>query len=483
MSQRWIHGPVCGVDNCRSRLYRSSDGHKVCQYGHVMEGNIEINDDQDENYVTTRRLNITLTGVGGEFALLSQAAALQSRGITKSKESKKLYGVAAKKLYLRCLQLSLQHKIRAVVAELCPGRHRKEFEHSLVAIVRVYWLRVLDEYILAIEDPHRRAPSAVDALALIYLAVLRLNFVPVYLVDLVPRINDNVIPFMKCLHLLPKELLEALPSYFHKSIQPPYPITVNELARAVRTLAPTVGQAHMAVPPTFYYPMALLVLRESLLLPNAPALFCICCDLLKRMELNIGHQPKSPELAFPETVVLSVVVSVVLNEIAALPFSVDRWLAALDEHEQNSEFSFAHKDIGDVDLLNWSNFKVEKYCQWLYNNIVPAKNKVGSDGNYSDELSIADKRLFQIFEDTEPTPSQGTKLDTQQDEDPVMHTTRELVYGVAGSTPKNNSSVAKSVALRLLYKFATILGTEVAAMTDVYNFTNDHLRGLSSQLA
>lgn len=472
MSQRWIRGPVCGVDNCRSQLYRSSDGLKVCQYGHVMEGNIEINDDQDENYVTTRRLNINLTGLGGEFGSQSGTVALQSRGITKNKESKKVYGVHAKKIYLRCFQLSLQHKLKAIVKEFCPEAQAKEFEHSLVAITKVYWARVLSNYMRNI-DNERKAPSAIDAIAIIYLAVLQLNHIPVYLIDLIPKLNDNIIPYMKSLHLLPKDLLETLPSYYHKSIQPPFPVTLPDVVASIKTTAAQIGHEEMLVFPTYYYPMVFLVLQESLLLPNAPTLFCLCIDVLGTVQAwRICPVTKTPDACFPEIMVLSTIVVVVLSVSRNVPFSIEKWLALLDEHEQNSEFPFAHKDIDEADLLQWSDFKVEKYCQWLYNNIIPVKNKQGPDGTFSDDLSIADKRLYQIFNDESDTLRPTTpKLDTQQDSDPTLRSAIDLAREIASTLPKPSATLNKTICPRLLAKFATALGAETQTMNDIYNYT------------
>ncbi|VVT50145.1 uncharacterized protein SAPINGB_P002623 [Magnusiomyces paraingens] len=43
---RWSVGPVCGVDNCRSRHWRIIDGQHVCRNGHVREGDIEMAEDE-----------------------------------------------------------------------------------------------------------------------------------------------------------------------------------------------------------------------------------------------------------------------------------------------------------------------------------------------------------------------------------------------------------------------------------------------------
>ena len=145
MSQ-WIRGPICGVDNCRSRLYRSTDGMKICQYGHVMEGNVEINDDQDENFVSTRRLNLQLDNGGFSIALQNIA--------TRQETSKKVYGTNGKMLYWRCLQVLLKKQVD-IFQTLFPYD-----AGELVLVVRLYWLKYMTARIS--DDPHAKVPTALD---------------------------------------------------------------------------------------------------------------------------------------------------------------------------------------------------------------------------------------------------------------------------------------------------------------------------------
>ena len=69
----YIRGPVCGVSNCPSRLWRIIDGRRTCQYGHVMEGDVEFNNEEDEVNagVVTRRLNLTTSATGNFQSSLS----------------------------------------------------------------------------------------------------------------------------------------------------------------------------------------------------------------------------------------------------------------------------------------------------------------------------------------------------------------------------------------------------------------------------
>lgn len=44
---RWTTGPICGVDNCRSKHWQVIDGQHVCRNGHVREGDVEIAEDAE----------------------------------------------------------------------------------------------------------------------------------------------------------------------------------------------------------------------------------------------------------------------------------------------------------------------------------------------------------------------------------------------------------------------------------------------------
>lgn len=87
----YIRGPVCGVDNCPSRLWRVINGRRTCQYGHVMEGDVEFNDDDDNVNVMstmTRRMNLTTNAVGSFQSNLSMSQLQESQ--TSKHQSKKL---------------------------------------------------------------------------------------------------------------------------------------------------------------------------------------------------------------------------------------------------------------------------------------------------------------------------------------------------------------------------------------------------------
>lgn len=96
----FIRGPVCGTDNCPSRLWRIIDGRRTCRYGHVMDGDIEFNNDEDDvggnamagvasSGVVTRRLNLTTNAVGGFQASLDPSQIGQMDKLRQQKDKKK----------------------------------------------------------------------------------------------------------------------------------------------------------------------------------------------------------------------------------------------------------------------------------------------------------------------------------------------------------------------------------------------------------
>ena len=111
MSQQpWFRGPVCGTDNCRSRLFRSQDGLTICQFGHVLEGAVEINDEPDVGgMVQTRRIN---TVAVDERGLMSSVARSTSQA---AKTQERLSGDDALTMYHKCLQLLLKHELNRFI--------------------------------------------------------------------------------------------------------------------------------------------------------------------------------------------------------------------------------------------------------------------------------------------------------------------------------------------------------------------------------
>lgn len=439
MSSRtlWVRGPICGVDNCRSRLYRSTDGHKVCQYGHVMEGQIEINDDQDDNFTVTRRLDIQLTGIGGDFSQNSS-----SRGVQESQTQErltKLYGMAGRRHYLKVLQVVLKKQVEIVCSQLI--KLDPESTKQVESQVKLYWMRLVSRYwsihddkptatqtqtTQATQDGEHsnisassekiNAPTVLDSTAIVYLVLLEQNHTPVYVTNFLHWIKLNQIPFIKTLYLVPPSLLGPLPQHYYILLQPPTLPIQNELVARISQLAIKLSQplplslksTEADIPPitvsvNYYYLWIYRVLSQKFILPSSITIFHMVCHMadqlnLEKLTINSLRTDTFPEVEMMALVLFCIKISL-LFKITNVNFR--QWVKQLHQLDFSSPDYLASLDK----LINWSDEKVNQYCDWVYSNLLPSTN--------SEDNSIMKKRLHQIFEYPEldrssPVPSEST---------------------------------------------------------------------------
>ncbi|KAJ4988448.1 hypothetical protein SVAN01_06065 [Stagonosporopsis vannaccii] len=100
MDSRLEKGPVCGVENCRSRWYEEGeDGYRYCQNGHQQFGLVRAADDDDFTLATTTRTRKKDDTDG------------------QAKIAKHFSGRQGLDLYLKCLQLILRYQLWYLVKE------------------------------------------------------------------------------------------------------------------------------------------------------------------------------------------------------------------------------------------------------------------------------------------------------------------------------------------------------------------------------
>lgn len=379
----------------------------MCQYGHVMEGNIETNDESEDNFTVTRRLNIQISESGKVIGLQSQQlSALQLKG-------KRVYGQSARTIYLHCLQILLKKQIKIFVNNLMPDN--PILEQKLLDLCKLYWLRHLQ-----IESDDGKIPINIDLVCLIYLAMIKLNDFPVYTPEILEFLKHNKIPYTKCIHLIPKKLLDKLPAGYFHCLEPSRLPSNEELYDRILINFQKVSHNEISsISINFYYPFIFTVLTDVLLIPNAPDMFLMINELfqhLKITHLYINNDTKISLLKrlvdFPEIRIVSIIMFCIklyfIFDLTSVPkISYSRWLSALEKYEMKTEIPFLRLDSA-TELIHASDSKVNQYCQWLYDNLIPKKNKsidtnVSSDMERSDldedhgELSVMEKRLFQIF--------------------------------------------------------------------------------------
>ena len=238
----FIRGPVCGIDNCPSQLWRIIAGRRTCQYGHVMEGDVEFNDDDDvvNPGVITRRLNLT-TGATGNFQSSYNNSQLNlSQNITKDK---KVYGEKARILFLKSFQYILRQQVTWLIKE-------RNFPDEFEFVVKTIWmehLKLTDQDIEETNDyfsnnesdithynttqtdysdmeATKRRDSTIQRVkrlklsinsmvSILYLAAVHLGH-PAYINDFITYMCTTTFPYYKANLMLPKSWRDKLPNYY-----------------------------------------------------------------------------------------------------------------------------------------------------------------------------------------------------------------------------------------------------------------------------
>lgn len=435
MSQQYIRGPVCGTDNCPSRLYRSVDGLKMCQYGHVLEGEIEINDDNEGGLgdgVMTRRLGLKVGELSGKLEL--------RRGrISDDKHlgPKRLTGNQGKEIHLRALQIILKLQLKHLIKELFP--HDEKFAKELLMVVKANWIKTLDSYIAKDNrdsdtfsvKASTRLPGVLDTVFVLYYSVLKLNFYPLYLTDLIHLIRLDKIPVFNTVRLLPKFYQDRIP------IRTRYALQLYRFNEGIfyRKFGVFSKKFPVLLVPlksiNYYYPFLLKQFQEVLLLPNSIELFVLTNNLIRKIDykFNYNHTQSpggrgliTPCKYMPDILVVCFMIITIKIHFIYVNNKIDykAWLNNLSKLDFNStDFTmFDCNSSNDLiyDLINWSDEKINNYCNYLNYIFIPNQSSELSN-ELSNELLIAQlnqsyqvkrsntnqaaitlERLFQIFD-------------------------------------------------------------------------------------
>ena len=81
-------------------------------------------------------------------------------------------------------------------------------------------------------------------------------------------------------------------------------------------------------------------------------------------------------------------------EFGKLKFQPNDWLKQVKAYNQEYEYT---NEVSDGTLLNWSVDKTERYADWIYNHLMPEKYKDERGNGDTGDLSVMERRLFQIF--------------------------------------------------------------------------------------
>ncbi|KAF9693135.1 hypothetical protein EKO04_008738 [Ascochyta lentis] len=233
MESRLEKGPVCGVENCRSRWYEEGeDGYRYCQNGHQQFGLIRAADDDDFTLATTTRTR-------------------RKKDVDDQvKVAKHFSGRQALDLYLKCIQLILRHQVwylikdkglpaefELIVLDLWALRI-SQFGERIASDSRidsqsqsqVFSTLEADESETdgarsTLRTPKGRekklngVPNLLDCLALCYLGILMLRL-PITPGDIYHWVTEGKLAYRGAIKCLPLTMRDRLPPSYHATLNP-----------------------------------------------------------------------------------------------------------------------------------------------------------------------------------------------------------------------------------------------------------------------
>ncbi|EDU47988.1 hypothetical protein PtrSN002B_005994 [Pyrenophora tritici-repentis] len=270
-----MKGPVCGIDNCRSRRYEDGgDGYRYCQQGHQQPGLMELNEDREEDDTAARELRFKKKDVDDDVTTAPKI----------------FEGPKANELYLECVQLILRHHIRFLVKD-------QGFPQELETVVRDLWALGLGQVDPG-EEPQEEAsdteadneaddedntneedlttkpkrerkssntPRIRHCVALCYLGFITLRL-PVTPGDMYAWVTNELLPYRKAAGLLPLNMRKRLPSNYIAVLHP-RPLRYNRLYQTITDLQRSYSTDYGIVWPALNVPLLLHRYLKELALP------------------------------------------------------------------------------------------------------------------------------------------------------------------------------------------------------------------------
>ncbi|CDK28350.1 unnamed protein product [Kuraishia capsulata CBS 1993] len=241
MSAVFSAGPVCGVDNCPSNEWRSVDGRRICRYGHVLEGDYEFNDEEDEyTGMVTRRINV----VAGLNDVSIATQEVRSQKLAEQRDANaRVFGREAFYLRISAMQFIFHRQLRWLI-------ETKGAPEALELHGRYLWTLYVEKVFVPLDEdyegeqeeedeanedqtssvpfkdgikvPANRSPARpnhVDTLALCYLACLKLKLA-IYASDFVHWATTNAIPYLNVESIIPVQMTKKMSKQVWSMLEP-----------------------------------------------------------------------------------------------------------------------------------------------------------------------------------------------------------------------------------------------------------------------
>lgn len=394
MSQKtWLKGPVCGIDNCRSRLYQLNAGRKSCQFGHVMEGNLEFEDDED-TYVQTKRLNIHLTDTG--FGSQSHASVNHSSSTLTQTKSHRLHGDDGRNYMFKCLQWVLYRLVPLVVDHLYAhigSEKLANLQRNIMNTAKLLWIRFVKKTLA------NKTPSVLDLFSLIYLSLRVLNQVPVCFSDYIAMIKNNKVPYLNATVLVPPKMIRLMPLPKSFAMLTPWYIPIDDQFFKNNLRLTRILELSLVWSPSadcFHYQAFRLFL--DLRLPQVSSLLVMYHNVV--WQVTGGKFPPGFYKTYVGPEVQAACYMFFVLEMY-FKFSeeivdVEEFLAWLFRGDKSKLFlnHFKH-DMEVRDLFEFNENEISDYCDWVYETLIPRKHKELDEPEFN--INPMDRKAFKLF--------------------------------------------------------------------------------------
>ncbi|ANZ75960.1 BA75_03009T0 [Komagataella pastoris] len=494
----WIKGPICGIENCSSRLYRSVDGRRVCRRGHVSEHHMDIDDD-DGAFVVTRRLNMsqgddgTLLAGGVRSSVFSQQ---QNEGPSATRE--RAHGLEGRKVCWQCYQYVLRKQAQWLIENHgVPA----EFE----TVVKELWIFYLKGYEPTpkekVDDSselerqsgtENRVPSLLHAISIIYLALLRMQ-VPIFVNDLISWVSTASLPYMRAFSILPRTLQQSIPTQYIRIFEPIKPPIRNELYWMILRVYQFI---HRVDPNPFTVDCSLFLfkLNLELLLPLDVMLMVQNC--LSDMDENIYELPllkrgihtnyhndvflakdlvKIPELRIVGLLICCTKFYFFNTVSTRAKVDITRWYTLINRY--NFTFNAGHlsemifKDSDDNKLAKWDEDQIDSYLKWFEENLLEQEKDKDSTN-----MDPAQRRLREVFalqgiEAGEKAEKSSKAFNSAEEKPTLVELYQSLLDGIGNNeTPRSDLSTSPTLnSIRQLHDFL------ISRLSITFGVTEDRL--------
>lgn len=418
----YIRGPVCGIANCPSHLWRIIDGRRTCQYGHVMEGDVEFNNDDDEASnagVITRRLNLT-TNATGNFQ--SSFSASQSQNLQRSQRSKKIYGYEANLLFLKAFQFILKKQTTWLIRKM-------KFSNEFDRVVKIIWA----SYLKSINEDELQAASIsgggivdddsnedaegqrlsghfklnmVSTIAILYMASVHMGL-PVYTCDFVKWASSAKLPYFNSNDTLPESWREKLPNYYLGLLDGGKVPHDGQIFQKVARIGHKISFKENFNSRIMHEGIILKLVMVSTLPPD---FYFFTANLIKSIDTNGFELFEDDSSKFKKYYLCAEL------RIAAYFVLAIKWILICDEENYSTNWILAlltrpkgvdvsqdtidrrisrlSSSVEKTDVFDWSKDETSDYLNWIEKSFLPIQN---SEAKMNIDHRIAKRKLYKIF--------------------------------------------------------------------------------------